>query len=262
MTLKEVLSLRIFRVQQFCSRHPSFSSRKFGAFLTMQFFLAMKLGGNRNQRQYLIRYIEVFQIRKILTDSFIYQDASQQYQEHFEFLLEWLILTGCKRYQLEYLELAIELGSYPARAFYAIIVMNRRLETRVQQQAFALLQGGNAICCPHCTGALALFFAFNTSISPRERNKGGATIDCWFFQACISASRGSWIGKRLVVKLLEIYASSSDDAGRPLRINSNDFLKNMFPNFRKQSIDQSMMLSMSEDLENELRADPDVLLRF
>ena len=262
MTFKDVLSFRIFRAQHFCSRHPGFSSRKFGAFLTMQFFIAMKLGGNRNQRRYLIRYLEVFQIRKILADSFIYQDASQQYQEHSKFLLEWLILTGCKRYQLEYLELAIELGSYPARAFYAIIVMNRRLGKEAQQQAFALLQGGNAICCPHCTGALALFFAFNTDISPRERNKGGATIDCWFFQACISASRGSWIGKRLVVKLLEVYASSSDDAGRPLRINSNDFLKNRFPDFCKPSIDRSRMLNMAEDLKNELRADPDVLLVF
>jgi hypothetical protein len=262
MTLKDVLSFQIFRAKQFCSRHPSFSSRKFGAFLTMQFFLAMKLADNRNQRHYLTRCIEVFQIRKILADSFIYQNTSQQYEEHFKFLLEWLILTGCKRYQLKYLELAIELGSYPARAFYAIIVMNTRLGKEFQQQAFAILQRGNAICCPHCTGALALFYAFNTSISARDRNKGGATIDCWFFQACISASRGSWIGKRLVVKLLEVYASSSDDAGRPLRINSNDFLKNRFPNFREPSIDRSSMLSMAEDLENELRADPDVLLLF
>lgn len=262
MTLKKVPPFRIFRVQQFCSRHPSFSSRKFGAFLTMQFFIAMKLGANRNQLQYLIRYIEVFQIRKILADSFIYQDASQQYQEHFKFLLEWLILTGCKRYQLEYLELAIELGSYPARAFYAIIVMNRRLGKEAQQQAFALLQRGNAICCPHCTGALALFFAFNTSISPRERNKGGETIDCWFFQAIISASRGSWIGEILVGKLLEIYASSSDDAGRPLRLKSNDFLQTRFPNFREPYIDQSIMLSMAKELKEGLDTDPRVLLRF
>jgi len=256
------MPFRRFLPQQFCSRHPSFSSREFGALLTMQYFIATKMSDNPIHQQYLIRHIESFQIFKILANSFIYQNASQQYEKHFEFLLEWLILTGCKRYQLEYLELAIELGSSPARAYYAIIVMNRRLEKEFQQQAFALLKGGNAIGCPHCIGALALFFAFNTSISPKERSKGGATIDCWFFQAIISASRKSWIGETLVGKLLEIYASSSDDAGRPLRIKSNDFLQTRFPNFREPSIDRSIMLSMAKELKEGLETDPRVLLRF
>lgn len=270
MKLYQVFSFyRRFLPLHFCSRNPRFSSRKFGPFLTMQFFIAMKLVTNRAHRQCLIRYIESFQIRKILADSFASQDVPQEYNDHLKFLCDWLISTACRRQNIDLVKQAIEMGSYPAaRAVYSLMVMQRRLPQEKQIEALHLLSEGNQLGSADCTGGLALFCAFNGAIDRNLRIKlGGGTIICQFFSACRSAKEGSPFGKKAVAKLLRFFANTKDDRGRPLEISpENEFLRSRFPELMKETVDffyrytdrepyihQPNMLKMAEELEQELQ---------
>ena len=266
MTLYQVLSFcRRFLLRHFCSRNPRFSSRKFGPFLTMQFYIAIKLGRNRAHWQCLIRYIESFQIRKILADSFS-QDVPQEYNDHLKFLCDWLISTACRRQNMDLVKQAIKMGSYPASAVLALIVMHRRLPQKEQMEALSLLREGTGQSCHDCQGALAIFFAFNPNLNPRVSMQLGGGILRQFWLASESAAFDSYFGRVAVAKLLRFIANTSDDRGRPLQISpENEFLRIRFPELMNETlqffqstdrdpyIHRADMLEMAEELEQELQ---------
>jgi hypothetical protein len=277
MTFKQFLSFcRRFFPQHFCSRYPRFLSTKFGAFLTMNCFLAFKLGYNHAQREMIIRRIESFQIFKILADSVVSQDVPQEYNDILEFLCDWLISTACRRQNIDLVSQAIEMGSYPACAVYALMVMQRRLPQREQMEALELLRDGNAQCCAHCLGALAVFCAFNGAIDLRLRIRFGGDIFSQFWLACRSASKGSQIGMAGVAKLLRFFATTSDYTRDYLMVDpNNEFLKSRFPELIKETLEffqrtdrepylcRGNMEFMAEELEKDLSGSYlKALLRF
>jgi len=241
----------------------------------MQFYIAFRLGYNHAQREMIVRRIESFQIFKILADLFADQNVPQEYSDHQKFLCDWLISTACRRQNIELVELAIEMGSSYACAVYALMVMQRRLPRQKQMEAFSLLEEGNTKCCAHCKGALAAFCAFNNAIDDKVRFKfAGSMFNFW--SACQSASRGSSIGIGVVAGLLRYFATKSEDDGRPMHISpDNEFLSVRFPELtqeildfflrsdREPYIDRSTMITMAEELENDLQKHPlRALLRF
>lgn len=233
----------------------------------MKFYIAMKLVTNQAHQQCLIRYIESFQIPKILADSFASQDVPQEYIDHLKFLCDWLISTACRRQNIDLVKQAIEMGSYRARSVLSLMVWQRCLPQEEQIEALHLLREGNQLCNADCMGGLAVCCAFNGAIDLRFRIRfGGGTIICQFWLACRSAAQGSPFGKKAVAKLLRFFASTLDDRGRPLEISpENEFLRSRFPELtqeildfflhsdREPYIDPSTMIAMAKELEQELQ---------
>jgi len=287
MKLRQLLSFRgRFLPQNFCSIKPRFYSRKFGPFLTMQFYTAIELGYNHAQREMIIRRIESFQIFKVLADLFADQNVPQEYRDHQKFLCDWLISTACRRQNIELVELAIEMGSSRASAVHALMVMQRRLPEKEQMEALELLRDGNKKCCAECMGGLAAFCAFNSAIDPKLRMRIVGPLHSQYMLACRSGLRGSLIGTAVVANLLISFANTFDERGIVVDtereflkfifwITENEFLKSRFQDLieetmkvmqrsdRQPYLYKGVMLKMAEALKNDISGSYlKALLRF
>ena len=99
---------------------------------------------------------------------------------------------------------AIILGSYSARADFALICFTVNLPHQMCKHAFELLKGGHDYGCPDCTGMLAFYYVTGCR---------GVTLRCddtAYRLACASADAGSWFGKMALVHFLNSLLSVQD----------------------------------------------------
>jgi hypothetical protein len=91
---------------------------------------------------------------------------------------------------------AIVLGSYSARADFALICFTANLPYQMCKDAFELLKAGHEYGCPDCTGMRAFYYV---------KGCRGVTHRCddtAYHLACQSAAAGSWFGKMALVHCL------------------------------------------------------------
>lgn len=92
---------------------------------------------------------------------------------------------------------AIVLGSYPARADFALVCFTANLPHQMCKDAFELLKAGHEYGCLDCTGMFAFYFVTGC------RGVTHRCDDTAYHLACQSAAAGSWFGKMALVHFLK-----------------------------------------------------------
>jgi hypothetical protein len=110
-------------------------------------------------------------------------------------LIKRLIREGRANDRPDLLFQAIDLGSYPARADFALVCFTANLPHQMCKNAFELLKAGRDYGCPDCTGMLAFYYVTGC------RGVTHRCDDTAYSLACQSAA-GSWFGKMALVHFL------------------------------------------------------------
>jgi len=123
---------------------------------------------------------------------------------------------------------AIVLGSYPARADFALVCFTANLSHQMCKDAFELLKAGHKYGCSHCTGMLAFYYVTGC------RGVTHRCDDTAYHLACQSAATGSWFGKMAFVHFLNSLLGVQDPNEDTFYVCwTNPFIKRFAP----QSID-------------------------
>jgi len=131
-------------------------------------------------------------------------------------LLSRLIQSGRANDSAACFEQAIALGSYPARADFALLCFNQNLPFVKCVNAFNLVKEGRFFGCPSCFGMLAYFYAkgFRGVV---HRCDGTA-----YRLACESANAGDWFGKMVLVHFLKDLLGVQDPEDEPFYVYWTD----------------------------------------
>jgi hypothetical protein len=143
-------------------------------------------------------------------------------------LIMRLIREGRANDQPDLFSQAIVLGSYSARADFALVCFTLNLPYQIRKTAFELLKQGRDHGCPNCTGMLAYYYVTGGR---------GVTLRCddtAYSLACQSAAAGSWFGKMALVHFLKSLLGVQDPEEDNFELYWTDlFIKGFAP----QSID-------------------------
>ena len=123
---------------------------------------------------------------------------------------------------------AIVLGSYPARADFALLCFSANLPHQICKHAFELLKQGRDYGCHDCTGMLAFCYVTGGR---------GVTLRCddtAYRLSCQSAAAGSWFGKMALVHFLKSLLGVQDPEEDSFELLWTD---PFICNFAPQSID-------------------------